>query len=129
MLPHVKTLRGFPKEELLRKVVMVRFDSTIILRKKQDQLDSLVTSAISTIKYLYEAGAKLILVSSWRTKSNSKLLSAESVAGRLFAIFLAANLSVLDPFLKPIIYTIYCVPAKSFWYGPKYLKYPKLICF
>ncbi|KAM7526186.1 hypothetical protein LguiA_016088 [Lonicera macranthoides] len=103
VLPHVKTLGGFPKEELLRKVVMVRFDSTIILRKKQDRLDSSVTSAISTIKYLYEAGAKVILVSSWRTKSNSKLLSAESVAE-----FLS---SILQLKVVPVKFVPGCMPS------------------
>ena len=59
---------------------MVRFDSTILLQKQLD-LKTQVTSAVSTIKYLFEAGAKIILLSDWSMKINSKLPVVESVAG------------------------------------------------
>ncbi|XP_011030210.1 PREDICTED: phosphoglycerate kinase-like isoform X6 [Populus euphratica] len=79
--PHVQTLRKFPKEELVGKVVMVRFDSTNLLREEeQDQSSQSVSSAVFTIKYLHEAGAKIILVSDWRKKTNSQLHDAETVA-------------------------------------------------
>lgn len=80
--PHVQTLRKFPREELVGKVVMVRFDSTNLLREEeQDQSSQSVSSAVFTIKYLHEAGAKIILVSDWRKKTNSQLHDAETVAG------------------------------------------------
>ncbi|XP_034910570.1 uncharacterized protein [Populus alba] len=79
--PHVQTLRKFPKEELVGKVVMVRFDSTNLLREEeQDQSSQSVSSAVFTIKYLHEAGAKIILVSDWRKKTNSQLHDVETVA-------------------------------------------------
>ncbi|GLT89799.1 hypothetical protein SLE2022_077690 [Rubroshorea leprosula] len=85
-LPHVQTLRRFPKEELFAKVVMVRFDSTILLGDQLDQSSVSVSSALYTIKYLQEAGAKVILISDWSKKINSKLLSTESVADILSSV-------------------------------------------
>ncbi|RVW60277.1 Phosphoglycerate kinase [Vitis vinifera] len=64
---------------------MVRFDSAILLQKELD-LKSQVTSAVSTIKYLFEAGAKIILLSDWNMKINSKLLVVESVADFLSSV-------------------------------------------
>lgn len=82
-LPHIQILRKFSKEELAAKVVMVRFDSTILLQEELDQRTRSVSNALFTIKYLYEAGAKVILVSDWSKKSNPKLVLAESVAGNI----------------------------------------------
>ncbi|KAK3022063.1 hypothetical protein RJ639_047331 [Escallonia herrerae] len=84
--PYIQTLRELPKEELLGKVVMVRFDSDILLPEKNDKGDSSFTSALLTIKYLHESGAKVLLVSSWSVKINSKLLAAESVAEFLSSV-------------------------------------------
>ncbi|KAK2997204.1 hypothetical protein RJ639_025330 [Escallonia herrerae] len=84
--PYIQTLREFPKEELLGKVVMVRFDSDILLPEKNDKGASSFTSALLTIKYLHESGAKVLLVSSWSVKINSKLLAAESVAKFLSSV-------------------------------------------
>ncbi|XP_028052943.1 uncharacterized protein LOC114257383 [Camellia sinensis] len=84
--PDVQTLRNFPKEELLGKIVLVRFDSRILLREELDQQSPSVSSALCTIKYLYDAGAKVILVSNWSVKNNTKLLAAESVAEFLSAV-------------------------------------------
>ncbi|KAE8099634.1 hypothetical protein FH972_017599 [Carpinus fangiana] len=85
-LPHIQTLRNSSKEELAAKVVMVRFDSTILLREELDHQTRLVSNALFTIKYLYEAGAKVILASDWSKKSNPKLVLAESVADLLSPI-------------------------------------------
>ena len=82
-LPHIQTLRKFSKEELAAKVVLVRFDSTILLQEELDHQTRLVSNALFTIKYLYEAGAKVILASDWSKKSNPKLVLAESVAGNI----------------------------------------------
>ncbi|CAL5419895.1 unnamed protein product [Camellia sinensis] len=84
--PDVQTLRNFPKEELLGKVVLVRFDSRILLREELDQQSPSVSSALFTIKYLYDAGAKVILVSNWSVKNITKLLAAESVAEFLSSV-------------------------------------------
>ncbi|XP_052176808.1 uncharacterized protein LOC127791083 isoform X9 [Diospyros lotus] len=84
--PHVQTLRRIPKEELLRKVVMVRFDSTILLHEDLHQQSPSVSNALFTITYLYNAGAKIILVSNWSVKTNSKFFAAESVAEFLSVI-------------------------------------------
>ncbi|KAF3441833.1 hypothetical protein FNV43_RR15748 [Rhamnella rubrinervis] len=77
VIPYVQTLRKFPKEELRAKVALVRFDSTIMLRGGQDQnvLPEPTSNALLTVKYLLEAGAKVILVSEWCVN-----LELESVA-------------------------------------------------
>lgn len=84
-IPHIQTLREFPREELWGKVVMVRFDSKILLRQEFDQKTRSVLNAVFTIKYLHEAGAQVILVSDWSMKTSE--LHTESVAG----IFLKAS--------------------------------------
>ncbi|XP_073287809.1 uncharacterized protein [Primulina huaijiensis] len=83
--PHVQTLRNFPKDEIFKKVVMVRLDSIILLDEKEDQ--SPPANALYTIKYLYEAGARVIIVGSWSETANSRFPSGvypstESVADR-----------------------------------------------
>lgn len=80
ILPHVQTLKNFPAEELIGKVVMVRLDVTVLLREQKKQ-QSPVARVISTIKYLHKAGAKLILISSWSLRANLQLLKLEYVAG------------------------------------------------
>ncbi|KAJ0771429.1 putative phosphoglycerate kinase [Helianthus annuus] len=85
-LPHVRYLSEFQTDELIGKVVIVRFDSNVLLVEKQDQQAKLFDSAVLTIKYLHEAGAKVILVSSWSMKTNSKLLSADSVSAYLSSV-------------------------------------------
>nr|XP_023877852.1 uncharacterized protein LOC111990295 isoform X2 [Quercus suber] len=83
-IPPIQTLRKFPKERLASKVVMVRFDSTILLREELDQQTRPVSNALFTIKYLHEAGAKVILASDWSVTSNPKLVLAESVAAGFY---------------------------------------------
>ncbi|RZB46515.1 Phosphoglycerate kinase [Glycine soja] len=67
-------LRGWEKdfnapfhqwEELFGKVVMVRFDSNILLKRECDEKNQSVSNVVYTIKYLPKAGAKVILVSDW----------------------------------------------------------------
>ncbi|KAK4348494.1 hypothetical protein RND71_031249 [Anisodus tanguticus] len=79
ILPHVQTLRNFPGEELTGKVVMVRLDLTILVREKKKR-QSPAARVISTIKYLHKAGAKLILISSWSPRADSRLLKLERIA-------------------------------------------------
>ncbi|KAK6779534.1 hypothetical protein RDI58_021718 [Solanum bulbocastanum] len=79
ILPHVQTLRNFPEEELVGKVVMVRLDLTILLRE-QKKRQSPAACVISTIKYLHKAGAKLILISNWSVRADSQLLKLDYVA-------------------------------------------------
>lgn len=64
---------------------MVRFDTMILLQGMKEH-QSLPANAFSTIKYLYESGAKVILVGSWNENTNTRFrseacLSTESVAG------------------------------------------------
>lgn len=73
-LPHLQTLKKFPKEELVEKVVLVRFDSALLLQEQE-------SSAVFTIKYLQQSGAKVVLVSDWSAKTNPKVFAAQSVAG------------------------------------------------
>ncbi|XP_050382755.1 phosphoglycerate kinase, cytosolic-like [Argentina anserina] len=84
-LPTVQTLRKFPKEELLEKVVLVRFDSALLLQERvQDQL--LECNAVFTIKYLQQFGAKVVLVSDWSAKTNPKVFATQSVADFLSSV-------------------------------------------
>ncbi|WJX70840.1 phosphoglycerate kinase [Trifolium repens] len=80
-IPHIQTLREFPREELFGKVVMVRFDSNILLKQEYNQKNQSDFNALFTIKYLHEAGANVILVSDWKT--NTSELHTASVAGIL----------------------------------------------
>ncbi|KAG4383253.1 hypothetical protein GLYMA_13G045400v4 [Glycine max] len=77
-IPHIRTLREFPREELFGKVAMVRFDSNILLRRECDKKNQSVYNATYTIKYLHEAGANVILVSDWNM--NTPEFHIESVA-------------------------------------------------
>lgn len=79
-IPYVQTLRTFPKEELLGKVVMVRFDSAVLLLENHDWRSQSFSNAVFTIKYLLEARARVLLVSNWN-KMNSRFHDLESVAG------------------------------------------------
>ncbi|KAK4730918.1 hypothetical protein R3W88_023906 [Solanum pinnatisectum] len=79
ILPHVQTLRNFPEEELVGKVVMVRLDLTILLRE-QKKHQSPAVRVISTIKYLHKTRAKLILISNWSVRADSQLLKLDYVA-------------------------------------------------
>ncbi|KAL8210552.1 hypothetical protein R6Q57_004989 [Mikania cordata] len=93
-LPHVRYLREFQKDELTGKVVMVRFDSNVLLGEKQNQQAKLFMNSVLTIKYLHEAGAKVILASSWSVKTNSNLHSADSVSAYLSSILKLRVVSV-----------------------------------
>ncbi|KNA22482.1 hypothetical protein SOVF_033860 isoform A [Spinacia oleracea] len=84
--PPIQTLQRFPTGELSAKVVMVRFDSSILLHQKLDQSVSIISNALLTIRYIYEAGAKVVLTSSWNVKCNSKVLSEEAVAEFLSSV-------------------------------------------
>ncbi|TYI65579.1 hypothetical protein E1A91_D09G166900v1 [Gossypium mustelinum] len=100
-LPHVQTLREFPQEELVAKVVMVRFDSTILLGGKLDLSSLSASKALYTIKYLHECGAKMILVSEWSRKINPKLLDAQAVA------------DILSSVLQLKVIALRCISCKS----------------
>ena len=86
---HVQTLRNFPIEKLYGEVVLMRLDSVILL----DPLGLFSCSlkkTLSTIKYLYKAGGKVLLVTSWDPvlqSVNPVLKSTESFAGYLKFIF------------------------------------------
>ncbi|XP_042433954.1 phosphoglycerate kinase-like isoform X2 [Zingiber officinale] len=79
---HVQTLREFPIKKLYGEVVLVRFDSGLLLNSKD--LDCVpLNRALSTIKYLHNAGAKVVLLSSWFQSNASVLLSEEAFADHL----------------------------------------------
>ncbi|PNY11292.1 phosphoglycerate kinase, partial [Trifolium pratense] len=80
-IPHIQTLREFPREELFGKVVMVRFESNILLKQEYNEKNQSDFNALFTIKYLHEAGANVILVGDWKT--NTSELHTATVAGIL----------------------------------------------
>lgn len=84
-IPHIQTLREFPREELFGKVVMVRFDSNILVKKVCDKKNQSVSNAVYTIKYLHKAGAKIILVSDWNM--NTPEHHTDSVTGTFLKAF------------------------------------------
>lgn len=65
---------------------MVRFDSKLFLKQEYNQKNQSDFNAMFTIKYLHEAGAKIVLVSDWKT--NTSELHTESVAGKDFLAIL-----------------------------------------
>lgn len=81
-LLHIQTLRNFPIKKLHGEVVIVRFDSALLLKGAEIN-DSLACKAFSTIRYLHDAGAKIILVGNWGHTSDSLSLSTKSLAGGL----------------------------------------------
>ncbi|CAK8533212.1 unnamed protein product [Lathyrus sativus] len=83
-IPHIQTLREFPRKELFGKVVMVRFDSNILLKQKHNQKNQSDFNALFTIQYLHEIESKVILVSDWST--NTLQLHSQSVADFLSGI-------------------------------------------
>ncbi|XP_042493130.1 phosphoglycerate kinase, cytosolic-like isoform X2 [Macadamia integrifolia] len=85
-IPPIQTLKEYPKEELFGKVVMVRFDSDILLKEALYLKSPLVNRAVFTIKYLYNAGAKVILASNWGDSSIPVHLLEESVADYLSSV-------------------------------------------
>lgn len=78
---HVRTLKNFPIQELSGKVVMVRFDSTLLLREAPSIKTLMENKAHLTIKYLYKAGAKVFIVSNWQLPNVAMPLSMDYVAG------------------------------------------------
>ncbi|XP_073317189.1 uncharacterized protein [Primulina huaijiensis] len=98
--PHVQTLRNFPNEEIFEKVVMVRFDSIVLLHEKEDQ--SPPANALYTIKYLYEAGARVIMVGSWSETTNSSLPSGAYPSTESVAEYLSL---VLELKVVPVIFS------------------------
>ncbi|XP_038979571.1 phosphoglycerate kinase-like isoform X7 [Phoenix dactylifera] len=82
---HVQTLRNFPIEKIYGEVVIVRFDSTLVLEALDSNNFSLDKS-LFTIKYLFNAGAKVLLVSNWGRPHDPMLLSVESLADRLSSL-------------------------------------------
>lgn len=65
---------------------MIRFDSNILLGEKQDQQSKTFITALSTIKYLHESGANIILTSNWSVKTNPNLHSLDSVSAYMSSI-------------------------------------------
>ncbi|KAF0898786.1 hypothetical protein E2562_011865, partial [Oryza meyeriana var. granulata] len=61
---HVQSVRNFPIEKLHGEVVLVRLDSELLCDPLGPSSLSLERT-LSTIKYLYKAGAKVLLVTSW----------------------------------------------------------------
>ncbi|KAH9301817.1 hypothetical protein KI387_013400, partial [Taxus chinensis] len=68
-----QTLKTFPREKLFGKVVMVRFDSKLCPRDDQFDFEYPNKNAINTLKYLCNAGAKVVIVSHWVISKKSEV--------------------------------------------------------
>lgn len=101
---HVQTLRNFPREKLAGEVVAVRLDSTLI-HNTSPLKDGSANKALHTIKYLHDAGAKVLLLSSWDYSSNPDLLSIDSFAGWFCLTSLIIFSSIISTmvFLDPYV--------------------------
>ena len=78
-----KSLRNFPTEKLRGEVVVVRLDSALLLGHSRTCTFSR-ERALLTIKYLYKARAKVVIVTSWDTvlqSDNPEIKSIDSFAG------------------------------------------------
>ncbi|KAM0949677.1 putative phosphoglycerate kinase, tRNA (guanine-N-7) methyltransferase, Trmb type [Dioscorea sansibarensis] len=84
-LLHIQTLRNFPIQKLYGEVVIVRFDSALLLKGAETN-SSLACKALSTIRYLHDAGAKIILVGNWGHTNDSLSLSTKSLADHLSSV-------------------------------------------
>ncbi|XP_057779198.1 uncharacterized protein LOC130997788 isoform X2 [Salvia miltiorrhiza] len=93
VFPNVQSLRNFPRKELFGKVVMVRFDTLVILQGMKDH-KPLPENAFSTIKYLYDSRAKVILVGSWNESANPKFNVEGSLSTKSVADFLSSMLEL-----------------------------------
>lgn len=82
----IQTLTRYPIQELSGKVVLVRFDSALLLRESTDGQIPSDNRAHLTIKYLYNAGARVRLVSDWGPSKTGVLSSVESVADYLSSV-------------------------------------------
>ncbi|XP_020518143.1 uncharacterized protein LOC18426468 isoform X3 [Amborella trichopoda] len=79
----VQCLRNYPKEDLFGKIVMVRFDSTVLFKEGQMLELKSVHRAFASIKYLCNAGAKVVIVTDWGEPNGSTRLPTQSVADYL----------------------------------------------
>uniref|UniRef100_A0A2N9I5Y3 Phosphoglycerate kinase n=1 Tax=Fagus sylvatica TaxID=28930 RepID=A0A2N9I5Y3_FAGSY len=87
MLSHTyNLLENFPRRSLLQRSSWSDLILPYCFGKNWTSRPNQVSSALFTIKYLYEAGAKVILVSDWSITINSKLVLIESVADFLSSI-------------------------------------------
>jgi len=85
---HVQSLRNFPTEKLCGEVVVVRLDSALLLGHLGTCTFSL-ERALLTIKYLYKARAKVVIVTSWDTvlqSDNPEIKSIDSFAEYLSSL-------------------------------------------
>lgn len=73
-----------------------------MLRQEVGQQSLHVYNAISTIQYLYNARAKIILLSNWSMKNNSELLTAESVAGKRFLPAFGCPVHMIFEIIRPL---------------------------
>lgn len=78
----MQTLGDFPVEKLFGEVVLVRFESGVLLRGGSNVGDESLEKAVCTINYLCGAGCKVLLASSWEKDSNGNCLSTQFVAGK-----------------------------------------------
>ncbi|XP_057779200.1 phosphoglycerate kinase, cytosolic-like isoform X3 [Salvia miltiorrhiza] len=72
---------------------MVRFDTLVILQGMKDH-KPLPENAFSTIKYLYDSRAKVILVGSWNESANPKFNVEGSLSTKSVADFLSSMLEL-----------------------------------
>ncbi|XP_078427592.1 uncharacterized protein LOC144700077 isoform X1 [Wolffia australiana] len=78
----VQTLRDYPREKLSGQFVAVRMDSALILSALVHE-DCSTNNALQTIKYLHEAGSKVLILCSWDVASGRDIISIESFADHL----------------------------------------------
>jgi 3-phosphoglycerate kinase len=78
----VQTLSNFPIEKLNGEMVLVRFDANLVLDTSNSHDKSSLERTISTIKYLHDANANIIVASNWTESEDPTTRSQESLLGR-----------------------------------------------
>ncbi|GLJ11292.1 hypothetical protein SUGI_0151010 [Cryptomeria japonica] len=91
-----QTLKTFPREELLGKVVMVRFDSKLCPRDNQFISEYPNDNAIKTLKYLCDFGAKVVIATHWfMSKISGEVFSTWTLADYL-SISLGKKITAIE---------------------------------
>lgn len=77
----MQTLSKFSIEKLNGEVVLVRFDMNLVLNTSNSHDKSSLERAISTVKYVHNAKAKVLIATNWTESEDPIMSSQESLSG------------------------------------------------
>ncbi|KAF3328207.1 phosphoglycerate kinase, cytosolic-like isoform X3 [Carex littledalei] len=82
----VQTLSKFPIEKLNGEVVLVRFDMNLVLNTSNSHDKSSLERTISTVKYVHNAKAKVLIATNWTESEDPIMSSQESLSDHLSSL-------------------------------------------